>query len=100
MPSLPHPNNGQLKTMWPQAPIRSPQLLAAKRGDAQRALGAEGGLAGAPDQQAMIIAPDRWSSYDGFVGRSSRRAASRKWDWVRMKSINARNGPGTWRRLG
>jgi hypothetical protein len=55
MPSLPHPNNGQLKTVRPQAPIRSPRLLAAKRGDPKR-LATKVVWGGSPDQEAMIIA--------------------------------------------
>src|SRR5262249_46406750 len=84
----------------PRAPIRSPQLLAARDPKCSWRRGSWFGAAavgsGGDDHRVEPTGPLTIGSLTDFL----RRTASRRSDWVRMKSINARNGPGTWRRLG
>jgi hypothetical protein len=53
MPSLPHLNNGHLKTVRSAGDNSPAKLLAAKRGNSE-ALGNEGGFAGSGDNDHRV----------------------------------------------
>jgi hypothetical protein len=90
MPSLPHLNNGQLKTVR-SAGANSLAPTACSKARGSEALGNEGGLerfagSGGDDHRVGPTSPLTIGSLTDLLGR----AASRRSDWVRMKSINAR----------